>query len=382
MLAVVDRLRRRQGAPAAGPRTGNADFEFTAVAPPTGPLADALQQRDISVLPLAIRDDSGDRLPLDVAVRSLAESLQSANADLIHANSLSLGRLLGALGDEFDVPRVAHLRDIVGLSGAAIADLNRNDRLTAVSRATRDFHLTQGLNPGTSCVVCNGVDCEAFRPRPATGTLKRELGLPESAFLVLTVGQIGLRKGQDVLVEAAARLNAAVAAHVLPDACPLHVRDVHYVVVGERNSAKRESVEFENALLRRCEEAGMADRFHLTGYRDDVPRLMNEAGLLVHPAHQEPFGRVLLEAAASGLAIIATSVGGTPEVLQDGVSARLIPPGDSDSLADAIAELARDADLRERLASAARARIESRFSVGVATTELTQTWHRLLAPAV
>jgi glycosyltransferase involved in cell wall biosynthesis len=353
MLAVLDRLASRE--------RQRPEFRFTAVAPQTGPLADALRTRGIDVRPLPLRDDAGRRLPREVVLQRLKDELTSLNADVVHAISLAMGRLLGALGDDFPIPRVAHLRDIIGLSHAAVADLNRNDRLIAVSTATRDFHVAQGLDGGKTDVIYNGVDCGEFRPREKTGALTAELGLPDSAFLVLTIGQIGLRKGQDLLADAAVRLR---------DSLP----QLHYVVVGERNSNKQESIDFERSLVQRFDDAGMRHRLHRLGYRDDVPRLMNEADLLVHPAHQEPLGRVLLEAAASGLPIVATDVGGTREILTDGVSARLIPPADPTALAAAIAELASSPDLRSRFAAAARARIESQFPIDRAVREIAAVW--------
>jgi glycosyltransferase involved in cell wall biosynthesis len=357
MLAVIDRLASRE--------RQRPEFRFTAITPQTGPLADALRSRSIDVRPLTIRDDAGRRLPREETLRRLRKEITSLNADLVHANGLAMGRLLGALGDEFPIPRIAHLRDIIGLSHAAVADLNRNDRLIAVSEATRDFHVSQGLDGGKTVVVCNGVDCEQFRPRPTTGSLKAEFGLPKSAFLVLTVGQIGLRKGQDVLAEAAVRLR---------DSRP----ELHYLIAGERNSNKQESIDFKRSLVQRFDAAGLRDRLHRLGYRDDVPRLMNEADLLVHPAHQEPLGRVLLEAAASGLPIVATDVGGTREILTDGVSARLIPPGDPVALAAAIAEVASSPVMRSRFATAARERIKARFTIERAAERLTAVWNDIL----
>ena len=140
----------------------------------------------------------------------------------------------------------------------------------------------------------NGVDVERFRPRAATGKLKTQLALPENCFLSATIGQIGLRKGQDVLAEA-----AALAAARMPHA--------HFLLVGQRHSSKAESIDFERNVTRTFYQAGLRDRLHLLGYRDDIDRLMNEIDLLVHPAHQEPLGRVLLEAAASEVPIVATA---------------------------------------------------------------------------
>lgn len=357
MLAVLDRL--------ASLERQRPEFRFSAIAPVSGPLAEALRSRGIDVRPLPLRDGAGRRLPREETLRRLRTELSSLNAEMVHANSLAMGRLLGALGDDFPIPRVSHLRDIIGLSRTAIADLNRNDWLIAVSEATRDFHVGHGLDADKTVVIYNGVDCEEFQPRKKRGTLNAELGLPASAFLVLTVGQIGLRKGQDVLAEAAARLR---------DSQP----ELHFVIVGERNSNKQESVEFETALVRRFKESGLRHRLHLLGYRHDIPRLMNEADLLVHPAHQEPLGRVLLEAAASGLPIVATDVGGTREILADGVSARLVPPGDLVSLAAAIAKVASSPEMRSRFAAAARERIESQFTIERAVERLAAVWDDVL----
>lgn len=351
MLAVFDQLRDTA--------------EFIALAPEAGRLAGALRERGIELVPFEVRDATGNRLSRTELNRRLQEMVQECSPDLIHANSLSAGRILGAAASGLDKPTSTHLRDIVRLSTAAVRDLNAHRRLIAVSKATRQFHVDQGLDSQRTVVVYNGVDCETFSPRARTYSLQQELGVPRDAFLILTVGQIGLRKGQDVLAEAAVQL-----ANRLPNA--------HYIVVGERNSAKAESVQFERDFKRKFEESGLAHRLHCLGYRNDVPQLMNECHLLVHAAKQEPLGRVLLEAAASGLPIITTNVGGTPEILADGVSGRLIPAGDTGALVAVIKELHGDADLRQTLASAARQQVCQRFNSKLAAQNLLDAWQRIV----
>ena len=106
---------------------------------------------------------------------------------------------------------------------------------------------------------------------------------------------------------------------------------------------------------------------------------MNEADLLVHPAKQEPLGRVLLEAAASGLPIVATNVGGTTEIVTDGTSARLVAPNNHVQLAGAVIGLATDKRLRDRLADAARQRVTSDFTPRAVADNLTKVWRQALA---
>ena len=350
MLAVIDRLATDQ------PR-----WEFVALAPAAGGLAQALQLRDVRHLPLDLCDQSGRRHPPPTATQILTNRIEQAAPDLVHANSLSMGRLSGAIARSLDIPCVAHLRDIMRLSRAAIEDMNCNQLLLAVSQATKEYHVAQGLFADKTRVLYNGVDCKQFQPRPAQGILQRELSFSAGSFLVATIGQIGLRKGQDVLADA-----ARLVSTQLPQ--------VHYLLVGERYSNKRESVEFEARVVRQFDDAGLGGRLHVLGYRDDVHRLMNEVDLLVHPARQEPLGRVLLEAAASGLPIVATDVGGTREMLNHGQSAVLVPPDDPESLAKAIRDLANDADERRRLAQAARERVETAFNIQQSAEELARIW--------
>lgn len=339
-------------------------IEFVALAPPGGRLAEALDLRSIQHVPILLRDRTGTRLPRAEVCTTIQTAVSRIAPDIVHANSLSMGRLTGAIADQIKLPCVAHLRDIIKLSRAAVGDLNQNRRLLAVSNATRAFHIEQGMQESRVRVLYNGVDCDRFRPREHTGSLLRELGLPSDAFLVLTIGQIGLRKGQDVLAEA-----AVLAAEDLPN--------VHYLVVGERLSSKTESIEFEQALRDRFHSAGIGNRLHLLGYRSDINHLMNEADLLVHPAHQEPLGRVLLEAAASGLPIIATAVGGTEEILSDDESACIVPSGKPQALADAMAKLHFEVARRDRYARTARQRVETHFNAKRASRELADCWIEL-----
>jgi glycosyltransferase involved in cell wall biosynthesis len=116
---------------------------------------------------------------------------------------------------------------------------------------------------------------------------------------------------------------------------------------------------------------------HRLGYRNDIARLLNEVDALVHPAHEEPLGRVLLEAAASGTPIIATDVGGTREIVRHRESALLIPPGNPRTLADAIFEMSADPALRARLSGAARARATDDFDIARAAARQADIWNEV-----
>jgi glycosyltransferase involved in cell wall biosynthesis len=343
MLATLDGVAR-------------AGFAIAVAAPPQGPLAEALRAKAVETVPFAATGSDGRRRPQPQLREELAGLIARVRPDVVHANSLSMGRLSGPVAAEASTPSIAHLRDILRLAKGPVADLNRHARLLAVSQATLDYHAAQGMDREKLHVLRNGVDLADFRPRPATGYLHRELCLPQDALLAATIGQVGLRKGHDVLASAAAEVIAREPR-------------LHFLLVGERHSQKAESREFEAALHRQAEPLG--GRFHFLGNRDDVRQLLNEVALVVHPARQEPLGRVLLEAAASGVAVVATDVGGTREIFPDGqYAARLVSPDDPAQLAGAILELIGDDDGRARMAGAARRRAEKAFDVRRAAEEL------------
>lgn len=353
MLACFDELAGRSG------------IQFVAIAPEQGNLAAVLKQRKIEHVQLRLRDEHDQRLPREQIVQNLRDVIAAVNPDLVHANSLSTGRLLGAAAEKLSVPTTAHLRDIIKLSKAAIADLNRNVRLVAVSDATRDFHIQQGLDAEKCVRIYNGADTKMFQPRPRTGFLHNELGLSEDAILVGNIGQIGLRKGQDTLTRVATT----------------HLADselIHYLLIGERHSNKQESIEFERNIQRMFDDAEMNDRLHWLGFRHDIPQIMNELHLLVHCAKQEPFGRVLLEAAASELPIVATDVGGTREMLRSGKEAILIPANSDTALLKATCDILNSADLRQSLAQNARKRMVESFMIQEAANHLCALWKSLL----
>lgn len=395
MLAVLDALNKQP-----------LRFEFVAIGPPAGRLANALRDRDIPLVGWSTQAADGQRFSTELIESSLREIVDAVQPQLLHANSLAMGRLTGRCFANEKMPVTAHLRDIIKLSGAAVSDLNQNRRLVAVSAATKAFHVAQGFDASRVCVVHNGIELEQFRPRPRTGGLLREIckrrrekalvsRVASSALLpvdllnqipkrsdindtsitatspelrpclIATIGQIGLRKGQDVLAAAA------------PDVIK-RFSNAQFVLIGERTSQKEESVLFEQGIQQAFDKAGLSDHLHFLGNREDVPFIMNEIDLLVHPAQQEPFGRVLLEASASGTAIIATNVGGTSEIVLDGTTGLLVAARDASALSSAIIRLLSDPSEAQALADAARKRAVTEFSIEIAAHKLANVWDEVL----
>ncbi|MGD9636015.1 MAG: glycosyltransferase family 4 protein [Pirellulales bacterium] len=326
-----------------------ARFEISIAAPAAGPLADAVRKQGVRLVPWSDRAE-------------LVGLIERLRPDLVHANSLSTARLTGPTIAAAGVPSIGHLRDIVTLSRQAVDDINCHRQLVAVSNATRTFHAAQGVDAAKCAAIHNGVDLATFRPRPATGSLHAELGIPSGAPLVATVGQIGLRKGTDVALAAVRR-----------------VPGVHWLVVGQRTSEKEESREFERRLHEASREPDLAGRVHFLGQREDMLQLLPECRLLLHTARQEPLGRILLETAACGVPVVATDVGGTREIFPDDASGAILVKADApDATAEAIGALLENENRRRTVGAAGRARAEAAFDVRIAAARLIDLYRRVL----
>ena len=342
------------------PHLQQAGWLFDFLAPTAGPLADELRRRGIDNVATTDWGPQCRSRP-----EQIVAAVRARRYDVVHANSLSTAVLLGSVAAELALPTIGHLRDIVRLSAAKIAALNGNTRLLAVSAATRSHHVAQGLDPAKSHVLHNGVDLAEFRPRPtgparsAAADIRRELGLPPESQLIAIVGQIILRKGQDVALKA-----VAGATRDSVERYPL--------IIGVRHSEKQETLAFDQSLYTIAREFGIADRMQRLGGRRDVSSLLPQCSVLVHMARQEPLGRALLEAAACGVPIVATSIGGTPEIFPRGADdgALLVPVDDVAACSAAVERILSEPDFAARLGQAGRRRIEEAFSVETAAAGL------------
>jgi glycosyltransferase involved in cell wall biosynthesis len=351
---------------AVAARVAKLGFDVAVAAPRSGPLAGELLACGVRHIPLISRVVDASR-PIEERRAELCSLLTLEGPDLLHANSLIMGRLSGPVAMELRIPSLSHLRDIMRVNRAVGRDLCCHRRLLAVSQAVKSWYSGLGFPENQIRVIRNGVDLKKFQPRPSSGFLTSELRLPPSSLLVLCIGQFILRKGFDVLLDAA---EIVVSQR----------NSVHFAIVGARFSDKPETVEYERTLLRRANEAPLRGRVHFLGVRSDVDRLLTEVSLLVHPARQEPLGRVLLEAAASGVPVVATRVGGTEEVFPDSSGAALlVPAGDSAGLASAMRIVADDESLRRRMSAAARAIAESRFDAEQAAVALADQYREVLS---
>jgi glycosyltransferase involved in cell wall biosynthesis len=302
-----------------------AGIDPVVIAPGGGPLAGALEERGIERMDWPV----GGRH----AATLLCRDLQDRDLHLVHGNSLMVSDAALAVSRELRVPAVAHVRDMMSLSAARWERLASLEMVVAVSRAVADWLRECGVPGDRIARIHNAVDGQALRQAATRGSFRRELGIPEAVPLLGCVGQIALRKGQDIFLEAARKL-----AVRFPEA--------RFVLAGARYSRKPESREYEAALEARAARPPLGGRTLLLGYREDIPTVLSDLDVVIVPSRQEPLSRVLVEALALGVPAVATDVGGTREILEDGSTGLLVPPEDSGAIADAASRLLTSPELR------------------------------------
>lgn len=208
-------------------------------------------------------------------------------------------------------------------------------------------------------VVLNGIDLDRFDRRQKQ-PLAAQLPVPEGARLVTVVANLHPVKGQHDVVEALAQL-----AGRFPD--------VHLLCVGE--GERREPI------LERARELGVADRVHLAGHRTDIPAILARTEILVSSSYAEGLSNSVIEGMAARLPVIATAVGGSPELVADGERGLLVPPRSPSRVAEALARLLDDAQLRERLGGAARRYVEGNLEIGTMARHFDRLYEATLAGA-
>jgi len=221
-----------------------------------------------------------------------------------------------------------------------------------------------GISPKRVTRICNGVDVARFAVRESRADLPEapEGFVGGSSLVFGTVGRLQAVKDQLNLVRAFAHWRAGGAAVA---------QAARLVLVGD--GPLRAQVESE------IEAAGLSQVVWLAGARDDVPAWMAAMDCFVLPSQAEGISNTLLEAMASGLPVVATDVGGNSELVVDGETGWLVPPQDPVALAGAMARLADDASMRQRMAAAARARAVSEFSLEAMVSAYQGMYDNMLA---
>lgn len=216
------------------------------------------------------------------------------------------------------------------------------DKVVTISEGIRQVLIEEGVPAGKVVTVRSAVDTQRYRPGGDRNWLLREFGLPEQALAIGMIAQFIPRKGHYDLLAAARRVVAE---------SPL----CRFVLFGKGP--------LEEEIKQAIHEQGLERCVLPCGFRTDLERIIPALDLVVHPAKMEGLGVSLLQAAACEVPIVATPVGGIPEIVRDGETGVLVPIGDVERLAAVLLELASDQTRRHRMGRAARERVLREFSI-------------------
>ena len=342
-----------------GPQWGSL-----AVVPREDWLSDALRRRGCT--PIVLGGQRSFDLPYLRKLRSIIVEHEIALVQT-HLFGTSVYGTLAAWTGGIPVVSTFHgLPDIP--SGGLLVRLKRcilrgkRNHVIFVSESLRDA-LKWSARPwgNPPAVIPNGVDCSVFWVG-RNGALRRELNLDDNVLLLGALGNVRPSKRYDLLLEAFAEVKARM---------PL----AHLVVAGQAKGPLYEG------LLGLRSALGLEGSVHFLGFREDVPQVLQGIDLFVLSSGDEGFSLATVQAMATGLPVVATRCGGPEEILEDGVTGRLVSVDDPMSLAEGILEVLSLPDRGEALGKAARERAVSRFSLDTMVRQYEALYRRCLGIA-
>jgi glycosyltransferase involved in cell wall biosynthesis len=340
-------------------------FDSVVLCPDNGPLAPMVSDggaRTLAIAPLVARF-TWRPIFLIRYLASFVHLMRAARAavisekpDLIHANSIRSGLVMTIAAAGLKIPVVWHVHDLLPrhpLSTAIrfVAIVSRQTHIVAVSHAVaRRFcgSLLEWFSRPQVTTIHNAVDVEKFYPNALKRAETRtSLGFEADELVLGIVGQLTPRKGQLETIEA--------FAHVARN-----FKKAKLVIIGEA-LFNRDFV-YADALHDAAKRLGISDRVLFLGQREDIPELTRAFDLAIVNSKAEPFGLTVVEAMASGTAVLATAVDGIGEIVEHRLTGWLVTPGDHRELIQGMELLLADQSLRARLSTSALGAVRSRFA--------------------
>ena len=306
------------------------------------------------------------------ALPRLWRYLRDAQADLVHTQ-LEFANILGNLAAKgarlpsvctvHTIPSQEDMKTKTRLHQDVEFFCLRNfcDMVISVSEEADRFHKQVGrLSPRKTTTIYNGIDLARFTAesqRADPQAVRREFGIPAAASLFITVAVLRELKSIQFIIQA------------MP-AILTQQPEARYLIVGDGY--------YRAQLVEEVRRQGVENRVIFAGARKDIPALMSAADVFVLPTLTEALPTVLAEAMAARLPIVASRVGGVPEMVTDGVNGRLLEPGDPRQLAETCLELLTRPEFRAEMGGRGRSIVEQKFDVRVQAEHLRTLYQRLM----
>jgi glycosyltransferase involved in cell wall biosynthesis len=346
---------------------------------PRGPLAERLHQVGLTVESypaLRLQRPRGRLGPLlrlfglAPACWALRRATRRVRPDVVHANSLAAAASAW-LALRTSTPLVWHVRDLTWPGGLAGALARRCSAIIAISPAVQSRLLADlpAAAHGRIVLIRNGIDLSRWPPHTPGARIeaRRALELPVGAPVVGMLAHLVPWKRHDRFLDMAGKLAAP-----WPEA--------HFALAGA--DLFGEHARYAAELQARADAGPLRGRVHWCGEVAQSAPFLNALDLLIHPAVNEPFGRAICEAMAAGVPVVAMRSAGPADLIEDGVSGRLVPPdAGADGLVQAVAALLANPFQRVAYAAAARARVAAEYDIRRTAREVAALYARCAPPA-
>jgi len=350
LLELADAIRQVGVEPLVALRRRDAAFTW-------------LKSRGIRAVPLAVpRWRHGFSQPLlPLFLFRLQSRVAPGYIDLVHVNNYRSAPIGSFVARRFGVPCVCHVRELITPERIRRYRLSSPDALMAVAEAVRNDLIGGGISPDRITVVHSGIALHQAPPETETRRLRERLGISPHDPVLGIVAHILPHKGYDDLVQA-----LALVREKFPD--------VKCLIVGR---APRQR--YLQRLLQLAERLSVRDRLILLGFQEDVAPFLHAMDVFVLPSRTEGLPITILEVMAAGKPVVATKVGGIPEVVRDGQTGLLVPSMDPSRLAEALIQLLEAPALAKAMGQAGRTHVESHFSMEREARQTSLVYAQVLA---
>ncbi len=311
------------------------------------------------------------------SVIKLAWVMKKEGINLVHSHAPLAGTILSCLGGWFaGIPVINHAHAPFFMNPNPIIKVCQlllnwitsrffSVKVIAVSEFVKREMIRLGVPAKKIITVYNGIDLTGFKDTGDASRIRQEFGLLQGQFVVGEVGRLGNDKGQHILIQAAKK--------VIKDN-----PDTAFMIAGEDLT---QGGRYREKLEKLTGDLGLKKQVIFTGYRGDIAELMSTFDIFVLPStFYEGLPVVILEAMAAKKAVIATTVGGNPEIVVDGQTGKLVPPLDADKLAEAITYFRNHAQALKEMGEEGYKRVKQYFSLSEMLDKIMDIYQEVAAP--
>ncbi|RYX85422.1 glycosyltransferase family 1 protein [bacterium] len=352
-----------------GLRRADAPIDPLVALPGEGPLTSLLRDEGWSVTlaplrrlhrPRGLIDTMGALLHVLQTSPHICRLVQGANAKIIHSNSTTAHVVGGLAGEKTGKPALWHCRDMVSLAKIATQLAGKATKVVAISECVADSLERDGVPRDKIRVILNGIDPDDWKPREFS-VMRELLAIPDDAFLFGVIGQLVPWKNHRLFIEAAAKLAE-------DEGCA----NARFVIIG--GDLWGEQGAYVKELREEVRKHELAGRFNFVPNQSDAGDAIAALDCLVHPALDEPFGRVVMEGMAMSKPVIAMNHNGPKEIIRHEEDGLLVEP---ENLAEAMKRVIQDNELRKHLIRNTRPSVENRFHIADHANKMLELYNEL-----